>query len=84
MKLITTMRPPSRSSSGPDAQQRSNSSGSSLTAMRKAMKVLVAGCRRPVLGTARSTTSARCSVLRMGRARTIALATFRALLSSPS
>ena len=52
--------------------------------MRRAMKVLVAGCRCPVLGTARDTTSARCSVLRMGRARTIALATFRALLSSPS
>jgi len=31
---------------------------------------------------ARSTASARCSVLRTGRARTIALVTFRALLSS--
>ena len=35
-------------------------------------------------GAARSTISARCSVLRTGRARTIAPAIFRALLSSPS
>ena len=84
MKLITTIRPPLFRSSGPVRSKRSSSPASSLTAIRSAMKVLVAGCRRPVLGTARNTTSARWSVLRMGRARTIALATFRALLSSPS
>src|ERR1019366_1704524 len=84
MKLIATIRPPLFSNSGPVSSNRPNSSGSSLTAMRSAMNVLVAGCKRPVLGTARSTTSARCSVLRKGRARTIALAIFRALLSSPN
>src|ERR1022692_1870143 len=84
MKLITTIRPPLFSNSGPISSSRSNSLGSSLTAIRSAMNVFVAGCKRPVLGTARSTTSARCSVLRKGRARTIALAIFRALLSSPS
>ena len=75
MKLITTIRPPLFNNPGPIRSNRSNSSGSSFTAIRSAMKVLVAGCKRPVLGTARNTTSARCSVLRMGRARTIALAT---------
>src|ERR1035438_8293615 len=84
MKAITTIRPPGLSRSGPISSKRSNSPCSSFTAIRRAMKVLVAGCKRPVLGTARSTTSARCRVLRRARARTIALATFRALLSSPS
>ena len=66
MKLITTIRPPLFSKSGPISSNRSNSPGSSLTAIRKAMNVFVAGCKRPVLGTARDTTSARCSVLLYG------------------
>src|SRR5258706_12691347 len=83
MKEIITILPPGMTSPGAISTRLSSSRGSSLTTMRSAMNVRVAGCRRPVRGTARSTTPARCSVLRMGRARTIALAIFRALPSSP-
>ena len=46
------------------------------------MKVRVAGCMGPVRGTALSITAAKWAVSRMGRARTIALAICRDLLSS--
>jgi len=84
MKETATIRPPLPTKSGATVNKLSSWPGSSFTAIRKAINVCVAGCSLVVRGTASSITRAKRPVVEIGRARTIALAIFRDLLSSPN
>ena len=85
---ITTSRPPGLRMRSAAGNARASSPSSSLTKMRSAWNVRVAGWMSPGLArTTRATMSASCRVERIGaslRALTIARATPRACRSSPS
>ena len=78
-------RPPKFKVAGVRPRNCPSSSNSRFTAIRSARNVFVAGCSLclPPMLRAPATTVARCSVDRIGRARTIALAILRESCSSP-